>query len=91
MQPEKPAPPVKQKKEGKEIHSSKCQVTVDITIHSILDISETDSVMELAFELSMSWLDPRMNFYNLKKNIALNILTKEEKMKIWSPILGRIF
>ena len=43
--------------------------------------------MELAYELSMTWLDPRLLFYNLKDQIELNVLTKDEKIRIWTPIL----
>ena len=32
-------------------------------------------------------MDPRLYFYNLKDQINLNVLTKEEKSRIWMPVL----
>ena len=65
----------------------KCIVTVDFRIYSILDISEANSYVELAFELTLSWADPRLLFYNLKDQIDLNVLTQEEKSRVWMPVL----
>ena len=76
---DKPAPKIANGK------SEKCLVTIDFTIHSILDISEADSYMELAFGLSMTWMDPRLHFLNLKDEVKLNVLSETEKGKIWTP------
>ena len=62
-------------------------MTVDFRIYSILDISEANSYVELAFELTLSWADPRLLFYNLKDQIDLNVLTQEEKSRVWTPVL----
>ena len=60
-------------------------VTIDFIVFSILEISEADSYMELAFELGLTWQDPRLIFYNLKDALELNALTQDEKLRIWVP------
>ena len=79
LQADKPAPPVASQK---NVSNDKCKVLIDFTIFSILEISEVDSYMELAFDLGMTWQDPRLIFYNLKDQIELNVLTKDEQVRV---------
>jgi len=65
----------------------KCIVIVDLRINSNLDISEASSFVELALQLTLSWVDPCIFFYNLKDQINLNVLTQEEKSRVWTPVL----
>ena len=38
------------------------------------------------FELSLTWFDPRLKFYNLKDD-SQNILSREEQNEIWLPVV----
>ena len=43
--------------------------------------------LKTQFNLNMSWYDFRVELWNMKNNIDLNTLTKEEKKSIWVPVL----
>lgn len=67
------------------LHDSKTNVTIDITILSILEISEVDFQISLQMEMSLTWLDKRLTMIDLHRETDLNTLTKEFTQKIWLP------
>lgn len=52
---------------------------------NILDIAEVDSLLELQFNLVLSWRDQRLGFRNLKDSDYLNTVSYEEALSIWYP------
>ena len=69
------------------IFHQKLAVTLDINIKNILDIKEVEQVLTLKFELVATWLDSRLDFYNLKLDVDLNTLSNDEKSMIWVPTI----
>ena len=63
----------------------KFEVALSIELMDIQDITEVDKTFEAPFTLYLSWIDKRLKYKNLKDNTVLNLLSKEEKSKIWSP------
>jgi len=59
----------------------------DLTIFNLLDISENKGTLNVVFGLQLTWLDPRLDFHNLKVEDELNILSYEEQTNIWVPVL----
>ena len=47
---------------------SKTEVNLDICIINLMGISENDASMSIMFEMTASWLDPRLKFNFLKGN-----------------------
>ena len=53
----------------------------------ILDVSETNLEFEVQFKLTMLWYDPGLTFVNLKPNSKQNVLSQEQKERIWNPVV----
>ena len=66
-------------------NSSKTVVTIGITIHSILQINEIEETFYLSFEQDIAWIDPRLEYHNIKRNTNLNVLSFDEMTSIWTP------
>ena len=64
---------------------SSLEVEVNTEVWVILDIEEVAQVIQLQFELSLKWVDSRLQFYNLKDDVNMNSLLFEEKQKLWVP------
>ena len=71
-----------------ENNDEKLQVGMNMTILSILELNEINSNMKLQLELQVWWNDPRLEFSSLKKNKQRNVLSLEQKKKIWIPTLA---
>ena len=54
---------------------------------SVLGLNEINSLMKLQLELQVKWMDPRMKFANLKAGEQRNVLSSEQKQKLWVPSL----
>ena len=65
----------------------KLQVHIEINILSVLELNEINSWMKLQLKLQMKWIDPRLKFANLKTEEQRNILSSEQKEKLWVPLL----
>ena len=53
----------------------------------ILEISERDSKFQTKTNMRMTWLDSRVDIYNLKDDANLNTLPANERNSIWVPEL----
>ena len=62
-------------------------VTIDLELVEILEISERDSKFQTKSNLIMTWLESRVELYNLKDDINLNSLPGIERNSIWVPKL----
>jgi len=61
------------------------QVSLDFNINKILGINDYDSTFDVYFSINITWYDGQLKFKYLKNNSDVNILTREEKNKIWTP------
>ncbi|KAK3887647.1 hypothetical protein Pcinc_008254 [Petrolisthes cinctipes] len=62
-------------------------VALNITIESI-NIDTTRMMMFVSYSLKMTWYDYRLMFLNLKLDDNLNVLSFEEMMSLWTPLVG---
>ena len=53
----------------------------------IQEIREIQQILQLKFSLRMSWLDSRLDFYNIKLDKSVNVISLEELNKIWLPVV----
>ena len=53
----------------------------------VQDIQEVGQYIKLKFQLSLNWKDARVLYYNLKFDEALNSLSAEEKLTLWTPTI----
>ena len=59
------------------------EVKVDIELLAILDILEVKGLLALQIGITLTWIDPRLWFYNLKERANLNVIGEEAL--IWMP------
>ena len=53
----------------------------------VQDIQEVGQFLKLKFQLRLNWMDARVLFYNLKMDEALNSLSLEEQLTLWTPTI----
>ena len=53
----------------------------------IQEIKEIQQILQLKFSLRMTWVDARLDFYNIKQDETMNIISLEELNKIWLPVI----
>ena len=53
----------------------------------MIDIEETNHIIELKFKIILDWLEPRAVYNNLKNKDALNVLNNDEQNKLWIPYI----
>ena len=54
---------------------------------TVIDISEQDHSINLKFLISLEWYEGRADYFNLKANPALNVLSNQEIEQIWIPYI----
>ena len=52
-----------------------------------MTIDEKDSLFATKIHLTLTWRDSRLQLYNVKNDINLNILPAHEKESIWVPVI----
>ena len=63
------------------------EVSITMTVLSIINIAEVNHGFTLKFVFGMEWYDHRLKYQNLKKRRSNNALTYEEIKNIWIPHL----
>ena len=63
---------------------SRSTVVVGMSILDILDI-DISGTMRLKLNVILEWVDPRLDFLNLKDQSSLNVLNSNESGSIWKP------
>ena len=53
----------------------------------IQDISEIAQILKLKFTLQLTWVDARLELYNIKADESKNIISMEELNRIWLPVI----
>ena len=53
----------------------------------IQDIQEVAQYLELKLKVSLSWLDARLVFYNIKPDEKMNSLSLDEQLAVWTPTI----
>ena len=68
-------------------NKKKLSVHIEMNKMSVLELNEINSWMKLQLELQVKWIDPRMKFADLKAGEKRNVLSFEQKQKLWVPSL----
>ena len=53
----------------------------------IQEMKEIEQILQLKFNLRMTWVDARLDFYNIKLDETMNAITIDELHRIWLPII----
>ena len=77
-------PPFKLDDAGRPV---RVNVTVSMELLAISDISEVGQTFTAQFSLLISWLDFRLELFNMKEDMNQNTLTADERESIWVPKL----
>ena len=60
---------------------------ISLSIMVIQEIKEIQQILQLKFSLRLTWVDARLEFYNIKLDETMNVITIEELHRIWLPII----
>ncbi|KAA0183335.1 hypothetical protein HAZT_HAZT004416 [Hyalella azteca] len=61
-----------------------------VTLHIVIEsasVDTTDMLLHLNFNLSMSWIDKRLSYLNLNREMRQNMIPDEIKHKLWAPLV----
>ena len=53
----------------------------------VQEIKEIQQLLQLKFLLRMAWVDARLDFFNIKLDGTMNVISLEELNRIWLPII----
>ena len=53
----------------------------------IQEIKEIQQILQLKFRLRMTWFDTRLDFFNIKLDENMNVISIDELNKIWLPVV----
>ena len=53
----------------------------------VQEIQEVAQFLKLKFKISLQWMDARVRYYNIKTDEALNSLSLEEQLALWTPTI----
>ena len=53
----------------------------------VQEIKEIEQILQLKFRLRMTWVDARLNFFNIKMKETMNVISMAELNKIWLPVI----
>ena len=53
----------------------------------VQEIKEIQQVLQLKFRLRMTWVDARLDFFNIKMDETMNVVSLDELNRIWLPII----
>ena len=63
------------------------EVKVNMNLFAIEKIMEIDMTFETKFTLTLEWKDHRLTYYNLKEEKEANIISMDDRNKMWIPPL----
>ena len=70
-----------------KINTKDIEITVNVTVFDVLDISQDDSTFTLQFWLKLEWINPNYDFLFLNDDFHLNDVAKMTKNSIYYPEL----
>ena len=50
-------------------------------------MKEIEQILQLNFSLRMTWVDARLDFFNIKADETMNVISLEELNQIWLPVI----
>ena len=77
----KNVPPIRSVKGKKNM----ANVSVSIDLLKLVDIDEEDYSIEIQFSITLTWLENRATYQNLKYDKSLNALNEKDVEKLWLP------
>ena len=56
----------------------------------IQEMREIEQILQLKFRLRMTWFDARLDFFNIKQDDTMNVISIDELNQIWLPIIIKV-
>ena len=53
----------------------------------VQEIKEIEQILQLKFNLRMTWVDARLDFFNIKLKETMNVISMAELNRIWLPLI----
>ena len=53
----------------------------------VQEIKEIQQILQLKFSLRMTWVDANLDFFNIKVDETMNVISIDELNQIWLPII----
>ena len=63
------------------------QVETSITLMKVVSMKEVEHSIEFQFQITMEWKENRATYFNLKEDISLNALPKDDIERLWLPLI----
>ena len=63
------------------------QVETSITLMKVVSMKEVEHSIEFQFQITMEWKENRATYFNLKEDISLNALSKDDIERLWLPLI----
>ena len=60
---------------------------LSVEIMVVQEIKEIQQLLQLKFLLRMAWVDARLDFFNIKLDETMNVISLDELNRIWLPII----
>jgi hypothetical protein len=64
---------------------TQARVALSVQLRAILQLDELAEIMYVKYVLLTRWTDPGLDFHNLKRNANQNVLSEDERTRIWVP------
>ena len=60
-------------------------MNVSLTIDDIITIDENDGYFKTKITMERRWVNTQLTYQNLKRDVAKNKISKEDRDKMWVP------
>ena len=59
--------------------------SVDIMV--VQEMKVIEQILQLKFSLRLTWVDARLDFFNIKIDETMNVVSLDELNRIWLPVI----
>ena len=67
------------------VNESSLLLNISININKIKTVNENDGFLKIKFTMLREWLNTQLTFQNLKRDGTRNLITKEDRERMWKP------
>ena len=65
-----------------------CKVlATSLQLHILPEVNEIRQTLRVVLEMETTWFDPRLTFKHVQKEASLNVLWRENNIRLWRPAI----